>query len=102
MFVIYFSKSKNVTKKYSVLIGNKTVNFGANGYSDYTIHKDDKRKQRYINRHKGKENWGKSGIKTAGFWARWALWNKKTSATSLKDIESKFNVKIKKVRLKIK
>jgi hypothetical protein len=26
----------------------------ASGYSDFTIHKDEQRKQRYINRHKNK------------------------------------------------
>ncbi len=29
----------------------KTINFGAKGMSDYTIHKDPERKQRYIERH---------------------------------------------------
>eukprot|EP00965_Chrysotila_dentata_P105537 3485574-Pleurochrysis_carterae.AAC.1 len=32
--------------------GNKTTKFGAPGYSDYTIHKDQARKERYIARHK--------------------------------------------------
>ena len=30
----------------------KTVHFGANGYSDYTISKNLEQKQGYINRHK--------------------------------------------------
>ena len=53
--------------KYYIItdIGKKLL-FGAYGYSDYTIHKDEKRKLRYISRHKNNENWGKSGINTAG------------------------------------
>ncbi len=30
----------------------KKAYFGAAGMSDFTIHKDEQRKQRYINRHK--------------------------------------------------
>ena len=30
---------------------NKRIHFGAANMSDYTIHKDDERKQRYIARH---------------------------------------------------
>ena len=61
--------------------------------SDFTIHKDEARKQRYINRHKnGNENWNKSGIDTAGFWSRWLLWNLPTIKTSYEDIKRKFNI----------
>lgn len=40
-------KSKQKNKKYAVKVDGKTVNFGAEGYEDYTTHKDDKRKDRY-------------------------------------------------------
>ena len=39
----------------------------AKGYSDFTIHKVPKRKQRYKDRHEETENWTKSGLNTAGF-----------------------------------
>ena len=61
------------------------------GYSDYTVHKDSDRKERYINRHKEKENWGLSGIETAGFYAKHILWNKKTIPESVKDLNNKYN-----------
>lgn len=93
--IIYFRKSTRPTKKWMVTIDNVTIHFGASGYSDYTLHKNNERKQRYINRHKNAEKWTKSGIKTAGFWARWALWNKPSLTASLKDIETRFNVTIK-------
>lgn len=76
-------------------VKKKTIRFGAAGYSDFTIHKNEERKLRYIARHKNKEDWNKSGILTKGFWAYHLLWNKPTIKASIKDIEEKFNVKIK-------
>lgn len=95
--IIYLAKSNRSDKKYMVRVENKTVHFGARGMSDFTIHKDPERKQRYIARHKKRENWTKSGIKSAGFWSLHLLWNKPSLQASIKDIENKFNVKIKKV-----
>ena len=70
-------KSSNSAKKFTVITPTgKTIHFGAAGYSDYTIHKDHSRMLRYNNRHTKNENWTKSGINTAGFWAKWILWNK--------------------------
>lgn len=77
-----------------VKVGNKTVHFGAKGMSDYTIHKDLERKQRYIDRHRANEDWTKSGIDTAGFWSRWLLWGEPTLRESIRKIEDKFGVKI--------
>jgi hypothetical protein len=65
----------------------KKFNFGASGYSDFKIHKDEARKQRYINRHKNNENWSKSGIDTAGWWSRWLLWNLPSISASYQDIK---------------
>lgn len=92
--VIILQKSKVATKKLAAIIGNKTVNFGAKGYSDFTIHKDIDRMHRYEGRHKSRENWGKSGIETAGFWSKWILWNKPSLTGSIKDTEKRFNIKI--------
>ena len=79
-------------KYYIITNQNKKVYFGAAGYSDFPTHKDEARKQRYINRHKNNENWGKSGIDTAGFWSRWLLWNLPTIKASYEDIKRKFNI----------
>lgn len=51
------------------------VHFGRKGYSDYTKHKDRQRMERYLTRHRSRENWSRSGAKTAGFWSRWLLWS---------------------------
>jgi hypothetical protein len=92
--VIYLKKSNNPDKKFMVTIGNKTVHFGASGYSDFTQHKDLDRMHRYENRHKSREDWTKSGIKTAGFWSKWILWNKPSLLTSIKGTEKRFNIRI--------
>jgi len=89
---VFLEKSKWAGKKYTVVVDNKTIHFGAKGMSDYTIHKDKERKERYIARHKKRENWNKGGIKTAGFWSRWLLWNKPTIGGSKRDISQRFNV----------
>ena len=93
------STSKIRGKKYTAIIYKgddkiKTVHFGQFGASDFTKHKNEERKQRYIDRHRDNENWSKAGITSAGFWSRWLLWNKPTIQASKSDIESRFNVKI--------
>jgi hypothetical protein len=95
---ITLSKSNKPDKKFMVKVDNKTIHFGSAGMSDFTISKDPERKQRYINRHKKRENWTKSGIKTAGYWAKNILWNKTTIRDSIKNIEKRDNIKIKYIK----
>ena len=89
---IYFPyKSDKPDKKYYIITkSERKIYFGAAGYSDFTKHKDEVRKQRYINRHEKSEDWSKSGIDTAGFWSRWLLWNKSTIKESYEDIKKRF------------
>ena len=56
-------------KYYIVTKSEKKVYFGQAGASDFTIHKDEERKQRYRDRHKKNEAkfWNKSGIDTPSF-----------------------------------
>jgi hypothetical protein len=96
--IVILKNSKNKTKKFAVTVDNKTINFGAKGYSDFTIHKDPERKKRYEARHRKRENWKKSGIKTAGFWSKWLLWNKPSLTSSIRDTEKRFNIKIRRQR----
>lgn len=77
-------------KYYIITKTNKKVYFGAAGMSDFTKHKDEERKQRYIKRHEKNEKWTKSGIDTAGFWSFWLLWNKPTIKQSYEDIKKRF------------
>ena len=96
---VVISKSENTKKKYKAVIdGKRTVHFGASGYEDMTTHKDKDRKQRYIDRHKKNENWGASGVDTAGFYSRWVTWNKETLTKSVDDLNKRFkhiNIKLK-------
>ena len=85
-------KSDESNKKYFIITKDKKKYFGASGYSDFTIHKNESRKQRYINRHKNSEDWTKSGSDTASFWSRWLLWNKSTINKSYLDMKEKFNI----------
>ena len=69
MVDIIIKKSSKDGKKYDAVIDNKkTVSFGATGYSDFTKHKDEDRKQNYIARHKPNQDW--KDHTTAGFWAK--------------------------------
>eukprot|EP00438_Fugacium_kawagutii_P031839 Skav235910 [mRNA] locus=scaffold1747:54845:55135:- [translate_table: standard] len=89
---VVLKKSSNPDKKYDAIVEGKKISFGANGYSDFTQHKDPERKQRYIARHKKNEDWTK--LNPASF-SRYILWNKPTITASIKDMESKFNIDIK-------
>ena len=91
---VIIKKSSNPKKKFvAVIDGNKSIHFGQAGASDYTIHKNDERKQLYIKRHSKNEDW--NNIKSGGFYARWVLWNKKTLKESISDINKRFNIKAK-------
>ena len=85
-----YKSDKPEMKYYIITKDNKRVYFGAAGYSDFTQHKDEARKQLYINRHNNNENWTKSGIDTAGFWSRWLLWHKPSIKESYEDIKKRF------------
>ena len=88
------SDKKFLKKKNAVIDGKKTVSFGAAGYSDFTKHKDEERKERYIARHKVNQDW--KDHKTAGFYAKNILWNKPTVEASVRDTNNKFpNLNIK-------
>ena len=90
---IRMSKSDKPKKKYYALFKRKDndrekrVYFGSGGMSDFTKNKDVERKKKYISRHQKRENW--NDPLTAGFWARWILWNKPTISASLSETKTK-------------
>ena len=74
LYTVY--KSELASKKYDVYIMNTTgrvkkVPFGAKGYSDFTIHKDKDRRERYRSRH---ANDKLDDPTKSGFWSWYALW----------------------------
>ena len=88
-------KSPRSEKKWRVTTPtSKKVDFGAQGYSDLTMHKTKERQILYLNRHQSRENWTKSGVDTAGFWSRWILWNLPDFDKSISDTEKRFGIKI--------
>lgn len=90
--IVYLNKSKRKNKKWMIQIENRTIHFGAKGMSDYTIHQDSNRKQRYIQRHYSRENW--TDPLTAGFWSRWLLWEKPSLKTAIRSIYKKFGIRV--------
>jgi formamidopyrimidine-DNA glycosylase len=91
MKLISIKQSNRKGKKLMATFSDgTTTHFGAEGYSDFTQHKDEARKQRYINRHTKNENW--NNYKSAGALSRWILWNKSTLSASIKDYKKKFNL----------
>lgn len=88
------SISNRPSKKWKIVqsggIG-QVIHFGDSSYEDYTIHRNESRKQQYLRRHEGEYETFRH---QAGFWARWLLWNQSTLEDSIKDVERRFNVKI--------
>lgn len=84
--------SNDKKHKYTALfkIDNKykTIDFGAYGYSDFTLHKSIPRRDNYIKRHRFNEDWTNPMKK--GTLSRYILWNKPDLDESIKDYENRF------------
>ena len=96
--VYYPYPSDKPDKKYFIITSSgKKIYLGQAGYNDYTIYyrnegkeKTEKMKKAYIARHsKMGENWGKSGIDTAGFYAYHLLWGEPTLEASYNKLKKK-------------
>ncbi len=95
MLNIIIKPSHLSDKKFDAIIdGRKTIPFGQKNASDFTQHKNEERKMRYISRHQKNEDW--NNPLTAGFYSRWITWNKPTLTESIKDTNNRFkNIQIK-------
>jgi hypothetical protein len=70
---------------------SKTIHFGAKGYDDYTLKKDKQQKEKYLARHKTRENW--NNPLTAGSLSKHILWGDSTSVkTNISDFKKKFKL----------
>lgn len=92
---VVIKKSTRPEKKLMAIFSSdsnrdKTVHFGANGMSDFTIHKDKNRKKLYLARHSVNENW--NDPMTAGALSRWILWNKESFKDSVVDFKKRFKL----------
>lgn len=84
-------KSDKPEKKYFIVTNtNKKVYFGQAGAEDFTTHRDEERRQRYITRHKSREDWTKNGINSAGFWSYHYLWHYPTKKEAYNNILNKY------------
>ncbi len=92
--VVKFKKLRGNKKKYEITFdknGKKyTRKFGAAGMSDFTIHKDKERRERYISRHK-KDLKTKDPMKP-GYLSMFILWNKPSLRASLADYKRRLGV----------
>ena len=88
---VLISKSDRKDKKYKAVInGSKTVHFGQARASDYTKHKDSKRRELYIARHQKREDWGISNIASPAFMSRWILWEHTTLQGAIDALNKKY------------
>lgn len=78
--------------EFTFIVNSKIVvrKFGASGYSDYTIHKDIKRRNRYIKRHLKDLN--TNDPTKPGYLSMYILWNFQTYNKSLLDYKRRLNI----------
>jgi hypothetical protein len=92
--VIKFKKLKGGKKKYEITFekNGKTYvrKFGAQGMSDFTIHKDRERRERYISRHK--KDLRTNDPMKPGYLSMYILWNKPSVKASLADYKRRLGV----------
>tara|TARA_R110002012_G_scaffold77542_1_gene196744 strand:- start:52 stop:327 length:276 start_codon:yes stop_codon:yes gene_type:complete len=88
---VKFKRSNRKYKKYMAIFGDgNKIHFGDNRYDDYTSHKDITRKNRYLARHRTRENW--NDFQSSGSLSRWILWNKPTLREAIKDYKKRFKL----------
>ena len=86
---MHIETSTRSDKKYVAIFNDGTkTHFGQRGASDYTQHKDEKRRELYQRRHQA--DLETRDPKRAGFLAYYLLWNKPTLAESLRDYKRRF------------
>ena len=102
MKLLSIKPSERATKKYVATFclcdgetkccdkERKRVHFGQKESSTYIDHKDDKKKDAYIARHKVNENF--NNPLSSGSLARFILWNKTTLSASISDFKKRFNL----------
>jgi hypothetical protein len=83
-------KDKRLVATVDALGKLHKIHFGLKGGSTFLEHGDENKKDNYIKRHIVNEN--HTNPLTAGFWARWILWNKPTLNESIADVKRKFDL----------
>lgn len=92
-------KSNQPDKKFMAIFTKngkkvKTVHFGAKGMSDFTIHKNEERREKYITRHKRDLRTGDPT--RAGFLSMYVLWgNVPNLKASIKNYQRRLDIYVK-------
>ena len=98
MVRVFLFKSPRKKKKYRAVFFDDDDNkltftdFGEKGMSDFTIHKDEDRKQRYLNRFSKLINKHKNDYTAPITLSTMVLWNKPTLKASWLDYKKHFNL----------
>lgn len=88
-------KSHLPEKKYDAIFEDgdhkKVVSFGATGYDDYVLTGNKMKRDRYIKRHRPREDFNDKFSKSA--LSRWILWGNSTSIKqNIADYKKRFNL----------
>ena len=81
---VEISNSNRKDKRLQAKFDDKTVHFGARGGETFADHGDQAKKEAWIARHEARENW--EDLQTAGALAKHVLWNKRSIAESIRDL----------------
>ena len=84
---VEITESKKPDKRLKAQFETRAVHFGAKGGSTFLEHGDPTTKHNWEKRHKVREDW--TDYDTAGALAKHVLWNRKTLAASLQDLNAR-------------
>lgn len=92
MRLVSLRKAQDNIHKYVAVVEQdngqqRTIRFGQAMASDFTKHRSETRKNRYLDRHRANEDW--NDPLTAGFWSRHLLWGDTTSLSKNLEITKK-------------
>ena len=82
------AKNKKYVANFEIDGKKKKVNFGDDRYLDYTLHKDNNRKKKYISRHKV---YLKNDLTKPSYLSMAILWNKTSLEKSIADYRRLLN-----------
>ena len=103
MFLLSVKPSTKQDKKYTATFckcekkneckgsNHKVVSFGSKGSSTFLDHKDNKKKDAYLARHRVNDKFDKDPT-SAHALSKFLLWNKKTLSESIADFKKKFKL----------
>lgn len=90
---VVFEKSPRKGKKLRAIFSDgKKVDFGAETMSDFTLHKDVERKQRFLNRFQKLIEKYKNDPQAPMTLSTWVLWHKPTLEASIRDYKKHFGL----------